>query len=114
GTISMPGRTRWAIFDPEQRLFFINIADPPEVVVVDPESPGRIERHIHVPARGPHGLEIDLSGHRLLCACDEGKLVSIDSRSGDVLALLDLSGPPDVVFLSESLAHLYVAVGDPG
>src|SRR5438552_13041188 len=91
GTVPMPGRTRWAIFDPEQRLFFVNIADPPLIVVVDPESHGRIERHIEVPASGPHGLELDLSGHRLLCACDEGRLVSIDSRSGEVLAVLDLS-----------------------
>ncbi len=114
GTIPMPGRTRWAIFAPEQRLFFVNIADPPVIVVVDPESHGRIERRIDVPARGPHGLEFDLSSHRLLCACDEGKVVSIDARSGEVLGILDLSGPPDVVFLSQSLAHLYVAIGDPG
>jgi DNA-binding beta-propeller fold protein YncE len=113
-TIPMPGRTRWAIFDPEQRLFFVNIADPSVIVAVDPMGGGGIERRIDVPARGPHGLEIDLSGHRLLCACDEGKLVSIDARSGEVLGMLDLSGPPDVVFLSQSLAHLYVAIGDPG
>ena len=113
-TIPMPGRTRWAIFDPERRLFFVNIADPPVIVVVDPESDGSIERRIDVPAGGPHGLEIDPSGHRLLCACDEGKLVSIDSGSGEIRGILDLSGSPDVVFLSQSLAHLYVAIGDPG
>jgi len=113
-TIPMPGRTRWAIFDPERRLFFVNIADPPVIVVVGPESDGNIERRIDVPARGPHGLEIDPSGHRLLCACDEGKLVSIDSGSGEIRGVLDLSGSPDVVFLSQSLAHLYVAIGDPG
>ncbi|TMQ65767.1 MAG: hypothetical protein E6K77_02105 [Candidatus Eisenbacteria bacterium] len=113
-TIPMPGRTRWAIFDPERRLFFVNIADPPVIVVVVPESDGSIERRIDVPARGPHGLEIDPSGHRLLCGCDEGKLVSIDSRSGEIRGILDLSGSPDVVFLSQSLAHLYVAIGDPG
>src|SRR2546426_1805250 len=113
-TIPMPGRTRWAIFDPEQRLFFINIADPPVIVVVDPGLDGGIVRRIDVPALGPHGLELDLLGHRLLCACDQGKLVSIHARSGEVLGILDLSGPPDVVFLSQSLAHLYVAVGDPG
>ena len=113
-TIPMPGRTRWAIFDPERRLFFVNIADPPVIVVVGPESDGNIERRIDVPARGPHGLEIDPSGHRLFCACDEGKLVSIDSGSGEIRGVLDLSGSPDVVFLSQSLAHLYVAIGDPG
>ncbi len=114
GTLPMPGRTRWAIFDPEQRLFFVNIADPSRIVVIDPGTPDRVARHIDVPARGPHGLELDRAAGRLLCACDEGKLVSIDARSGEVLGTLDLSGPPDVVFLNQSLGHLYVAIGDPG
>jgi DNA-binding beta-propeller fold protein YncE len=113
-TVPMPGRTRWAMFDPEQRVFFVNIADPPVIVVVDAAGDGRIERRIDVTARGPHGLALDLSGHRLLCACDDGKLISIDSRSGQALGPLDLSGPPDVVFLSEALERLYVAIGDPG
>ncbi len=111
-TTPMPGRTRWTIFDPERGVFFVNIADPPQIAVIDPA--GRVERYIDVPARGPHGLELDPSGHRLLCASDDGKLVSIDSRSGEVLGTLNLTGPPDVVFLNHSLAHLYVAIGAPG
>jgi len=113
-TCPMPGRTRWAIFDPEQRRFFVNVADPPGIAVIDPGIPDRVERFIDVPARGPHGLELDLSGHRLLCACDGGVLVSLDSRSGEILGTLNLTGAPDVVFLNQSLAHLYVAIGDPG
>lgn len=112
--IPMPGRTRWTIFDQERRVFFVNIADPFQIVVIDPESPAAVTHAIEVPARGPHGLELDSSGHRLLCACDEGKLVSLDSRSGEVLGILDLSGTPDVVFLNHTLQHLYVAIGDPG
>jgi len=110
----MPGRTRWAIFDPEQHLFFVNIADPFQIVVIDPDAPAAVARTIEVPARGPHGLELDSSGHRILCACDEGKLVSLDSRSGEILGTLDLSGAPDVVFLNRAHRHLYVAIGDPG
>jgi DNA-binding beta-propeller fold protein YncE len=113
-TVPMPGRTRWAVFDLEQRVFFVNIADPFQIAVIDPEAPDRIRRFIELPARGPHGLELDRTGHRLLCACDEGKLLSVDSRSGEVLGTLNLSGPPDVVFLNPSLGHLYVAIGDPG
>src|SRR5205085_12416943 len=105
-TISMPGRTRWAVFDPEQRLFFVNIADPARIVVIDPATPGVVARSFDVPARGPHGLELDSTARRLLCACDDGKLVSMDARSGEVLGTLDLSGPPDVVFLSHALELL--------
>lgn len=113
-TIPMPGRTRWTMFDPEQRVFVVNIADPFQVVLVDPDARERMARTFSVPARGPHGLALDSSGHRLLCACDEGKLVSIDSRSGRILGTLPLSGPPDVVFLDQALARLYVSIGDPG
>ena len=113
-TIPMPGRTRWAVFDPGQQVFFVNIADPFRIVVVDPQRPGRIARHFEAPARGPHGLDLDESRHRLYCACDEGVLVALDSRSGRVIDTLPLTGVPDVIFLDSALSHLYVAIGEPG
>jgi DNA-binding beta-propeller fold protein YncE len=113
-TVPMPGRTRWTVFDPERRVFFVNIADPARIVVVDPDQPGPDPRTFDVGVNGPHGLDLDPSGHRLFCACDAGKLVSVDSRSGEVLGMLDLTGPPDVIFLNPLLERLYVAIGDPG
>lgn len=112
--IPMPGRTRWAVFDPEQQQFFVNIADPYRIVVIDPLRPDRIERQFEVPARGPHGLDLDEARRRLYCACDEGVLVALDPHTGQTLDSLELSGTPDVVFLDPRLAHLYVAIGDPG
>ena len=113
-TIPMPGRTRWAIFDPDREVFFVNIADPPQIVEIDPRTSGEVLRAFGVPARGPHGLDLDATRQRLYCACDDGTLVSLSSRSGEVLDTLSLSGAPDVVFLNRALAHLYVAIGDPG
>jgi len=112
-SVPVPGRTRWAVYDPAQSLFFVNIADPPEIVAIDPRATAAV-RHIPVPARGPHGLDIDLSRRRLYCACDDGQLVCLDSDSGAVRGVLELSGAPDVVFLDRIRAHLHVAVGDPG
>lgn len=113
-TVPMPGRTRWTIFDPDQSLFFVNIADPFQIVVLDPRLPAPAVRRIPVRARGPHGLDLDRSRRRLYCACDDSNLVSIDSRSGEVIGSLELSGAPDVVFLNPVRSRLYVAVGDPG
>ncbi|HYT17976.1 MAG TPA: hypothetical protein VEO18_06985, partial [Thermoplasmata archaeon] len=64
--------------------------------------------------KGPHGLDLDRRGRQLFCACDGGKLVSVDVDSSEVRLVGELSGPPDVVFFNAALGHLYVAVGVPG
>lgn len=112
--IPVPGRTRWTVFDPTQGVFFVNIADPAQVVVIDPRRPGAILRQVAIPAGGPHGLDLDTARQRLYCACDDGTLVCLDSESGAVHGVLELSGGPDVIFLDRGLARLYVAIGEPG
>jgi len=113
-TVPATGRTRWAIHDPVTGNFFANIADPHEILVIDARSPNSVSQQIAVPARGPHGLELDPVKRRLYCACDEGALVSIDPDTGGVQGTLELSGAPDVVFLNRDRTRLYVAIGDPG
>jgi len=113
-TVPATGRTRWAVHDPERGKFFVNIADSPEILVIDARRPESVSERIAVPARGPHGLELDSTRRRLYCACDEGVLVSIDPDSGDIQGTLELSGAPDVVFLNRTRTRLYVAIGDPG
>jgi DNA-binding beta-propeller fold protein YncE len=112
--IAVRGRTRWAVYAAEEDLFFVNIMEPSEIVVVDPRQPDRISRTIAVPHAGAHGLDYDPATSRLFCACDAGVLVTLDAASGKVLDEKPLSGVPDVVFFNRQRQHLYVAVGDPG
>ena len=112
--IAVRGRTRWTVFDPGPELFYVNIAQPAEIVVVDPRQPDRIARSFSVPHAGPHGLDLDGATERLFCACDAGVLVTLDARSGKVLDEKPLSGVPDVVFFNRQRQQLYVAIGDPG
>ncbi|MBI4638754.1 MAG: hypothetical protein HY727_20650 [Candidatus Rokubacteria bacterium] len=114
GEVPVPGRTRWAVFHEGLDAFFVNIAAPPEIVVIEAGDPRRVARTLPVPAAGPHGLDLDPRGQRLFCACDAGVLVCLDARSGEVLGHCGLSGVPDVVLFNPALDHLYVAVGDPG
>lgn len=113
-TLPVPGRTRWTVFDPVSNAFYVNIADPALIVTVNTDKPGEIARIFSIPVSGPHGLDIDSAAQRLFCACDGGKLVTVDIRSRDVLSQSDISGVPDVTFYNARLQHLYVAVGDPG
>jgi YVTN family beta-propeller protein len=112
--IKVPGRTRWAIYNPALDTFFINIASPARIVAIDGRDPTKISKEYQVPAEGPHGLELDPVTGRLFCACDAGILFAIDAASGRVLADVSLSGAPDVIFLNSRSGHLYVAIGDPG
>jgi DNA-binding beta-propeller fold protein YncE len=108
--IVLPGRPRWALYDPERDVVFANIRDPAEIVVIDCAEVA-IVRAIPVPAAGPHGLWLD--DGRLFCAADEGALVVLD-RDGEVHATLPLPGTPDVIMLDPALGRVYVAAGDPG
>jgi DNA-binding beta-propeller fold protein YncE len=112
--ISVPGRTRWAIYDAEHETFFVNISAPALIIGIDARNPGKISKHYEIPAEGPHGLELDAATGRLLCACDAGVLVAVDVGSGRLQGTVPLSGSPDVVFLNSHFGRLYVAIGDPG
>jgi DNA-binding beta-propeller fold protein YncE len=112
--IKVPGRTRWAVYDPARETFFVNIAAPARIVAIDARDPTKVSKEYQVPSDGPHGLDLDLATGRLFCACDAGALFAIDAGSGRVLDKVPLSGAPDVIFLNPKLGHLYVAIGDPG
>ncbi len=113
-SVPVSGRTRWAVYDADSEVFFVNIADPPQIAVIDPRTPAHVARAFSVPAAGPHGLDLDQGTHRLFCACDGKKVVSLDSRSGKILSQVEIRGVPDVVFFNAALKHLYIAIGDPG
>lgn len=112
--LAVPGRTRWTVYDPIADVFHVNIADPPQIVVVSAADPVRIRRVVPVPYAGPHGLDIDVARRRLFCACDGGVLLEIDADTGAILATEAIAGVPDVVFLHAVLRRLYVAIGEPG
>jgi DNA-binding beta-propeller fold protein YncE len=109
--IPLPGRPRWASYEPASDLIYANILDPAVVVRID-SGAGAIRGAIEVPVAGPHGLWIE--GGRLYCAADGGALVVIERHTGDISTSLPLPGVPDVVWHDPLADHLYVAVGDPG
>jgi len=110
-TLPLPGRPRWAVYDPASDRVFANIRLPAQILVIDPAAPA-VERAYAVPSAGPHGLAVD--GTRLYCAADGGALVTLQRDSGAVLGTVPLPGEPDVVMLDPTLARLYVAIGQPG
>lgn len=112
--LPVPGRTRWAVYDPLTDAFLVNIMNPPYIAVVEAGDPLGVRRLIPIPHAGPHGLDIDVARRRLYCACDAGVLLEIDADSGDIRATEPLAGVPDVVFFNPRPGRVYVATGEPG
>ncbi len=112
--VSVPGRTRWAIYDPRDDAIYVNIREPACIAVIEGGRPERVARTIPIPAVGPHGLELDPVTGRLFCACDDARLLIVDPRKDRVLGEITLSGAPDVIFLDSVLRRLFVASGNPG
>src|SRR5262249_23086084 len=76
-SIAIPGRTRWTVFDADAEVFYVNIMQPSQIVVVDARKPDRVARTMAIPADGAHGLDFDTATGRLFCACDAGVLVTL-------------------------------------
>ena len=114
GDLRVPGRTRWTVFDPETDRFYVNIAEPAQITIVETKERASIVGRYPIPAVGPHGLDIDHKGRQLFCASDDAHLFRVDLESGKVSKAGDLAGAPDVIFFNPRLDHLYVAIGSPG
>ena len=112
--IPVAGRTRWTIYDPVADAFHVNIADPPQIVVIGAGDPVGIQRVVPIAHAGPHGLDLDIVRRRLFCACDAGVLLEVHADGGTILGAETIAGVPDVVFLDAVLGRVYVAIGDPG
>ncbi len=112
--VKVPGRTRWTVFDPQSNRFYLNVSSPPQIAVIDGEDPDGLSGSFQIPGVGPHGLDLDVKGRRLFCACDDGGLYDVDLESDRVSKVAELAGQPDVIFHNSKLGHLYVAIGDPG
>jgi hypothetical protein len=112
--VAVAGRTRWTVYDPVADAFYVNIADPPQIVVVESADPLGVRRVLSMPHVGPHGLDEDVPRRRLFCACDARVLLEVEADTGEIIASEPIAGVPDVVFFNAALSRLYVAIGDPG
>ena len=61
-SVRVPGRTRWTVFDAQAEVFYVNIADPAQIVVLTSDAPDRVARTFAIPVPGPHGLDLVACG----------------------------------------------------
>jgi hypothetical protein len=112
-TLDLPGRPRWCVTDAAAERLFLCIREPSMILVTSLPDLSPIAQW-RLPSRGAHGLDIDHASGRLYAACDDGALVEVDSRSGEVTNVWPIAGPPDVTFFNPATGLVHVAIGEPG
>jgi len=112
-TTPIPGRPRWTVYDAARDRFLINVRDPAQVAVVSAES-GTVVGAWPVSSPGPHGLDLDSPGGRVLVACDGGVAICLSSADGREVGKVQIAGEPDAIWVDAATDSLYVAVGSPG
>lgn len=112
-SFKLDGRPRWCTYDSKDDVFFINIKEPPQVVVLSAEELTE-STAIPISKAGPHGLDIDEEGRRLFVACDASTIVVLDLQTKQETKTIPISGQPDVLWYNTRRSRLYCAVGNPG
>jgi DNA-binding beta-propeller fold protein YncE len=112
-TTSLPGRPRWTVYDAARDRFLVNIRNPAQVALVDAENCGVVGAW-SVSSPGPHGLDLDSAGERVLVACDGSDVFCLSSADGREVGRVKIAGEPDAIWFDATTDSLYVAVGSPG
>jgi len=112
-TLNLPGRPRWCVTDAAAERLFLCIREPSMILVAGLPDLNLLAQW-NLPSGGAHGLDIDHRRGRLYAACDDGHLVEVDSRSGEVTNSWSIAGPPDVTFFNPVSRRVHVAIGEPG
>jgi len=111
-SIAIPGVPEAMVYDPPADRIYLNIKNKDVVAVIDPSTNVVIAQWPTAPATGPHGIALDGSGHRVLSAGANGKLVAIDTRSGVASDSIDITPKVDQIALDLRSGLLYCAGTD--
>jgi len=109
----LPGRPRWCKYSSGLDRFVVNVHDPSEVAIVDPET-AIVEALIPLSASGAHGLDIDEESGLVYVACDGGAVVSVDLEKRREVGKVGILPNPDVAWLNLRRGLLYCANSKPG
>jgi DNA-binding beta-propeller fold protein YncE len=113
GTCRLPGRPRWCVLDSKNDRFLVNIKEPSGITILGANDL-KLSGNISISSQGAHGLELG-SDQEAYVACDSGELVKVDMKNGsESKTKIQLSGPPDVLWLNQKSGILYCAIGKPG
>lgn len=96
-TIIIPGVPEYMVYDEAADRIYLNIKTKDVVALIDPSSNQVVGEWPTAPAAQPHGLALDAAHHRVFSSGGNGKLVSIDTKTGLVTGSVDITPKVDQI-----------------
>lgn len=109
GSVTIPGAPEFMEYDPGADRIYLNIKTTNSVVMIDPAINQVVAQWPTAPALSPHGLALDSAHHLLFVAGGNGKLVALDSTSGQVVASANITEKVDQIAYDARNGRLYCA-----
>ena len=111
-TIALGGSPEFAAVDSGAGRVYCNIEDKSEVVAIDTAKHEVVARWPIAPAKEPSGLAFDAAHHRLFAACHNQMMAMLDSRSGKVLATVQIGAGVDGCAFDDANQLVFASCGD--
>jgi YVTN family beta-propeller protein len=113
-TISLPGKPEFAAIDPVVHRVFVNIEDKNSIVAIDTKTHQVAATWILEGCESPSGLAIDPKNHRLFSACENQKMVMVDSETGRMITSMPTGEGTDGAAFDSSLGLVFSPNGKSG
>jgi YVTN family beta-propeller protein len=112
--ISLPGKPEFAAVDPAAHRVFVNIEDKNSILAIDTERHKIASTWVLDGCESPSGLAIDAKNHRLFSACENQKMVMVNSETGRTITSIPTGEGTDGAAFDPLLGLLFSPNGKSG
>lgn len=110
--IEIPGEPECMAHDAAADRIYLNIKNLSEVAVIDTKTNTVVAHWPTTPATGPHGLAFDAAAGRVYVSGDNGKLVAIDTKTGQVIGSTEITAKVDQIAFDAGTKRIFCAGPD--
>ncbi len=110
--IEIPGEPECMAHDESTGRIYLNIKNLNEVAVIDTKTNRVTAQWPTAPVSGPHGLVFDAAAGRIYVSGDNGTLVAIDIKTGQVLSSAKITAKVDQIAFDAVTRRIFCAGPD--
>jgi DNA-binding beta-propeller fold protein YncE len=110
--IEIPGEPECMAHDSAADRIYLNIKNLNEVAVIDTKTNTVVGHWPTAPATGPHGLAFDAAAGRVYASGNNGKLVAIDSKTGQIIDSTEITAKVDQIAYDTGTKRIFCAGPD--